>query len=629
MKHQLKKLFAVAALAQSKIVTCMVAVSFLGAAVCANAQLLNGTLDPTFYTSPPLYVQTVNTGFGNSAGGGDATGSELDAVYAQVSGGNLYLFIAGCYQDNGNHLNVFIAGGGPGQNTLNVSPSTEAIMNGSVFAVGFNATYMIDVNDSGGTLYCDGFPLPNGSQATQAYLGPDPLTGGIGTATLGGITFALNNTLASTMGTGGNALSGTCVGACVTTGLEIEIPTSDIGYTGGSVNVLIDINGGGDGYLSNQFLPGLTNTPPVGNLGGTTFNFGVVATPTNYVTFQLDMSEQVAFGNFTNTDLVPTDPTYGLPVNSVAVAGVNADWGTDMQLTNYTILYPDDPNPGLKTNLYIGTFADYAFLPAYVGGPPPSGGWKFRVNNLDGGYEQPVSTGGGNRVTLLTQQNTTLPVISYDDYQLGDLVVTPITVTFSLYMPDGTLDDGGSPFVKGAYPLFVNGAWVGWNGETWGLGLLPSTQELFQVGDSDVYTNSFVIPRGGSIYMTYKYSIDGFDDENLVNINHIREIRSYGPNYAFPQDVWSWSIANQSTILNPGLPTSTTNIVEIDFGNLAIGAPIGGNFPITWVGRPDVLLQNSSDLTSGSWNMLNGTDATQGTNWPSSGSAQFFRLIRQ
>ena len=32
--------------------------------------------------------------------------------------------------------------------------------------------------------------------------------------------------------------------------------------------------------------------------------------PTNYITFQLDMSEEVAFGNFTNTDLVPTDPTY-------------------------------------------------------------------------------------------------------------------------------------------------------------------------------------------------------------------------------------------------------------------------------------------------------------------------------
>jgi len=61
--------------------------------------------------------------------------------------------------------------------TLNISPSTESAMNGSIFPVGFNATYMIDANDSGGTLYVDGFALPNGSQASQAYLGPVPLTG--------------------------------------------------------------------------------------------------------------------------------------------------------------------------------------------------------------------------------------------------------------------------------------------------------------------------------------------------------------------------------------------------------------------------------------------------------------------
>ena len=378
--------------------------------------------------------------------------------------------------------------------------------------------------------------------------------------------------------------------------------------------------GNGDGNGSYVTTSNPQSVPVVLDLpNGRFYALAPIPPPFNNVTFQLDMSEQVAFGNFVNTS-----PTTLLPVNSVAVGGFNGDWGTDQVLTNYTILYPDDPNPGLKTNLYIGTFATQGYLPITFN-------WKFRVNNLDGGYEQPVSTGGGNRTTTLTQQNTILPVTSYDDLGLGDLVLAPTTVTFSLYMPDGTADDGNPTyyFAKGSDQLFVNGAWVGWNNDTWGLNLLPTTQELFEVGDSDVYTNSFVIPRGNSIYMTYKYSIDGFDDENGMNTNHIREIRSYGPNYSFPQDVWSWSIANQSTILQPGLPTSTTNIVEIDFGNLAIGAPVGGTFPITWIGRPDVLLQNSSDLTSGSWNTVDGTDATQANNWPNSGSAQFFRLIKQ
>src|ERR1700753_98366 len=118
--------------------------SCLGAAACAHAQNLNGTLDTTFYGAP-LYVQTINTGFGDSVGGGDASGSELDAVYTKVSGSNLYVFIAGCFQNSGNHLNVFIAGGGAGQTNLNISNGwTESAMNGSGFPNGFRATYMLD-----------------------------------------------------------------------------------------------------------------------------------------------------------------------------------------------------------------------------------------------------------------------------------------------------------------------------------------------------------------------------------------------------------------------------------------------------------------------------------------------------
>jgi hypothetical protein len=386
------------------------------------------------------------------------------------------------------------------------------------------------------------------------------------------------------------------------------IPLSAIGYTGGPVSVLIDINGGGDGYLSNQFLPGLAVGS--GNLGGSIFNFGSVATPTNYVTFQLDMSEQVEFGNFAN----------GAGGNSVAVGGVNGDWGTDHQLTNYTLLFPGDSNPGLKTNLYIGTFPLVSFLPTTMS-------WKFRVNNLDGGYEQPVSTAGNNRNTVITQQNTVLPVISYDDLGLGDLTLGSINVTFSVTVTNGTPDDTGYDFAKGSDQVYINGAWLGW--PAWGFDALPPNQQMIEVGTSDVYTNSFVVPRGTSVHMTYKYSYNGVDDENGGNTNHIREIRSYGPNYNFPQDVWSWTVLQP----NNGNPyplagLAVTNIIEPDFGNLKISTPSGGNWPITWLGRPAVLLQNASSL-NGPWNSLLGTDATEATNWPTSGPIQFFRLMKE
>jgi hypothetical protein len=97
-----------------------------------------------------------------------------------------------------------------------------------------------------------------------------------------------------------------------------------------------------------------------------------------------------------------------------------------------------------------------------------------------------------------------------------------------------------------------------------------------------------------------------------------------------PQDVWSWTVlqpGNGNPYPNPGL--AVTNIIEPDFGYLAIGGLSGGNFPITWLGRPGVVLQSSPDLTSITWNMNDGTDATQSTNMPNTGSAQFFRLLKK
>ena len=367
----------------------------------------------------------------------------------------------------------------------------------------------------------------------------------------------------------------------------------------------------------NQTLPVVLDLP-----NGRFYVGSLALPPTNTVTFQLDLSEQVAFGNFTNTDLNPSDPNFGEPANSVAVGGFNGDWGTDNQLTNYTVLHPEDNNPGLKTNLYIGTFSTQGYTPIAFQ-------WKYRVNNIDGGYEQPVSTAGGNRVTTLQQQNTVLPVTSYDDEGLGDLVISNnILVTFSIYCTNGALDNTGYAFQKGVDKFYISGAWLGW--PTWGYDNLPANQQMIEVGDTDVYTNSFVIPRGKSIYMTYKYSLNGVDDENGSGTNHIREIRSYGPTYSFPQDVWSWTVlqpGNGNTYPNPGI--ASTNIVEPDFGYLAIGGLSGGNLPVTWLGRPAVMLQSSSSLSGGSWNTLGATDGTQSTNWPNDGGTQFFRLIKE
>jgi autotransporter-associated beta strand protein len=217
-----------------------------------------------------LATQTINTGFGDStAGDGTSSGgSELDAAYGVTEGGELYLFFAGNYQDNGNHLNIFLDDGrSGGQNVLNASSASGNLnaMNGSVFSPGFSATYAVDINDYSGTLYVDQYDL---TENTANYLGSVALTGGIGNdQNLAGLKVGLNNTNISKMGTA-NAAANQSDAQAVGTGFELGIPLSELGNpaTGSNVEIMADINGGNDSYLSNQFLPGLPNG--TANVGG-------------------------------------------------------------------------------------------------------------------------------------------------------------------------------------------------------------------------------------------------------------------------------------------------------------------------------------------------------------------------
>ena len=595
--------------------------SLFGVATYANAQLLNGNLDTAFYGSP-LYIQTVNTGFGNSTGGGDASGSELDAVYAKVSGGNLYIFIAGCIQSGGNRINVFVAGGSTaGQTTLSV-PSTATLhnMNGSIFAANFTNTFAMEVNDSSSTLYTEEYNTTG--TASGGYVGALAGSAGIFAGSSGGVSMLyLNNTLTSTMGTGGQALSGSNVGASVTNGLEIVIPTSAIGYTGGSVNVLVDINNNTDTYLSNQFLPGLP--VPSANLGTATFNFGPAPTPTNYVTFQVDMSAQVATGVFTNGT-----GTVTVAGNFEAANPGFGNWDNGLPLSNNVAL------PGSLSNVYSGTY--------YVSGiTPVAVQYKFRAN---GGWEDDQPTASKNRESSVTNTTQVLPLVYYNNESTSDLIVSPTWVTFALDCPNGTLDNGNSPFVKGYDHLFVNGtffdknanvvpagtgAYWTWNSLPYPGGNGPADCELFESAIPDVYTNSFLLPAGSGISLTYKYSQDGFDDENGFQTNHIRYVRSIVPApYSFPEDQWSWTVCPPGTPYpNPGI--SSTNIVEPSFGYLTIGSPdVDHIIPLNWLGRQAVVLQYKSSM-NGVWITDDATDGHKSAGWPNAGASTFFRLMKK
>jgi hypothetical protein len=247
----------------------IVCAGILGVAGEARAIVINGTLDPAF--GPALATQTINTNAGDATGGDDsAGGSELDAAYGLISGGNLYLFFAGNLgQDT--DLSVFISAGDPGQSTFSVPqpqgpPYGLPDFSGSAFSPGFEATYAFDVshnsfpglNNDHGVLY----------NTEYVYGGPGSLTGGFvgdvfespegiaADASSGGYaTIGINNSNASTMGPAGTPANPAGADA-VSTGFEMEVPLSVVGYAGGNIDALACLSYDGTS-LYNQFLPGI------------------------------------------------------------------------------------------------------------------------------------------------------------------------------------------------------------------------------------------------------------------------------------------------------------------------------------------------------------------------------------
>src|SRR5438046_2569001 len=179
---------------------------FASAAVIALAVAPFVPAQTTTIDGPPdagsgwaLPIQNNNTGFGDNtdASGNSSGGSELDAAYGIVQNGSLNLFFAGNFQNNGNKLNVFIADGRGGQNTINAANggSNMSNMNGSKFSPGFNATYDLDLTQAGGTAFVNQYDMTQ-SPAPASFFGSFAPNTGTPT-TLHGVTFSLNNTNAA------------------------------------------------------------------------------------------------------------------------------------------------------------------------------------------------------------------------------------------------------------------------------------------------------------------------------------------------------------------------------------------------------------------------------------------------
>lgn len=315
------------------------------------------------------------------------------------------------------------------------------------------------------------------------------------------------------------------------------------------------------------------------------------ATPTNAnVTFRVDMTPQVITGGF----------IHGL--SEVRVSGGFNGWGNGDLLTNNPALTTIESNI-YSTVISITNFIDTEYF------------FKFRQ---DGGWESAAIYGVGvnlDRHFFLTGGDQVLPLVTYNDASLCDLLLQPTTVTFVLQLTNGTIATDGTVFNPATDTVHINGEFIGWQGWNEFLPQLANNPP-----GSDFYEYSTVLPAGSPRGQKFKFGIIGPATSNADNEapqfqDHVQYVRTFDPTFTMPVAQFGTNYASIR--------------VEPAFGQLAVGAPTGGDLPITWLGGPCVTLQTKSSLNNGSWTDLPATDGGNSTNWPIVAEPGFFRLQKR
>jgi hypothetical protein len=366
-------------------------------------------------------------------------------------------------------------------------------------------------------------------------------------------------------------------------------------------------NGSGNGSFTTTTSP--QQVPVSMDVVNGRFLVGNLAPPpvTNQVVFAVDMTYQIQLGYFT-------------PGSLVYAAGVFNGWPGASTGNGLLLVNTPTYNGGSNTNIYYATNT-------FIGLPGSSSDFKYNQNDADaqnGGWE----TSDNRTVTLLTTNGTVvLPVGVFSDLYSSEVLTTDTLLTFTVDMT-GAVDLFGNPFDPNNDLVLVDGDFLN---PQWACLNHPTDPEiqsdygqnfLTREGATMLYTNSYVVPAGHTLEVTYKYGIyhdsgdlnTNVDNEAGFAQNHSRYIRNDSGVYNFATDIFGQQRTNNAAAN------------EIAFGNLAISAPSGSTFPITWLGLPGVHLQYSTDLNS--WTDLDATDGTMSTNWPASGNSTYFRLIR-
>ncbi|HOW98045.1 MAG TPA: hypothetical protein P5567_10450 [Kiritimatiellia bacterium] len=366
----------------NRVAIICLALSVLARVGRAQSPTIDGVLDADFYGAARS-VQDTPTSFGDATNGHirfARGGSELDAAYARISDGTLFLFIAGNVETAGqgiqwpvgnrNKLDIFIDSIEGGQsslrgdnadvdgNGLNRMGHLDPSNDGLKFDTGVAHDFFLTFNNYTEVVFIPG----SGNQELwrgQLYYASLP-TGGSGTGTLVGTasdswpgsypdSFTLSQGVrmgfrnSNTNGvTGTGAPSPSAADAPnVTSGLELAIPLALIDSTNGDLNAEIRItafiNDSAHGYLSNQVL---------GPMGQPSGSYGNLAEPR---VFDFSQSYSPGAQYFTADNAYPSTRLI-LPVTLLDTGSISNRWIGEVGAT-YVLQYTTNLLTGPWTNV--------------------------------------------------------------------------------------------------------------------------------------------------------------------------------------------------------------------------------------------------------------------------------------
>lgn len=312
--------------------------------------------------------------------------------------------------------------------------------------------------------------------------------------------------------------------------------------------------------------------------------------PTNSVTFQCDMTVEIAAGNF----LPGTDTLYARG-----------------NFNNFSANVPMSSLAPPNTNIYVGT----AGLTNWPIGACIK--YKFQHDHpaaQNSGYEN-----GGDRTFTLTGTQTNA-VRPFNDVDICDVLLQTNFITFSVSMTNAVGLDGTN--YNGTQNVYLNGGFAGW----WGWGssngvatsAVATNYLMTQIGGTDNYSITLPFAVGSNRRLQYKFSMGGADNEANFGNDHVSYIRTTpGLNaYALPLVLWTGTNA-----------ANIANLQEPKYGNLRAVPGSPGVVQVQWLGYSCVQLQSAGDLATPTWITYSNSSGFSGTNLPTSGVQQYFRLV--